>query len=80
MRIRLLITVLLGICPALALAERADSDTAGKTGHFGGLDANVDGSVSRDEMDADLGLKPHFSEMDTNHDGGISTGEFSKFE
>lgn len=70
MRNRLILGVLVGIVPALALAD----------GHFGELDANVDGKISPDEMEADVVLQPHFSEMDANHDGGISTGEFSKFE
>lgn len=56
-----------------------DRDTRQKV-LFGSLDADADGSVSREEAKASETLDARFSEVDRNQDGQIDRAEFSAFE
>src|SRR5262245_20525515 len=70
-------TLTLSLLTALALGTTALAQGAGHEGRggrfFDKLDTNQDGSVSREELQADV--QRRFAEADTNKDGKVSAQE-----
>jgi hypothetical protein len=72
-----------GTSPATPATPASPGKGAAK-GHgkkdFSALDANGDGSLSKDELKAEASISAKFRELDKDKDGKLSSAEFSAFE
>jgi hypothetical protein len=77
---------LIGLTAALLLmtgavfAAQHEKGMMGEQSSFNTLDANHDGTISKEEAQADASLAKSWDKADANSDGKIEESEFARFE